>query len=444
MTALEQLQHYVEYALSRSQAETASVAALHDDSFDLRFAVNTVTTCGAARALSLHITSTFGKRSGSASTSDLSNEGIERAVKHSEELARLAPENPEFMPPLGKGQKYLDITGFDEATAKLSPAEATEQIAKCLLQSRQREIELAGFFSVGTDAAAIGNSNGLRAAHRASKVGFSTTARTYEGRGSNKVQRASFKISDLQLEQLASQAIDRAFLARNPVELAPGQYTAILEPSACADMVGFFFFNMDRRAADEGRSFFSEPDGKTKIGQQLFPEQVSIHSDPQHTAVPSYPWGTENLPFAKTTWIEKGRFQNMFVERFWAEKNGLAALAFPPNILMTGTSKSISDLVASTERGILVTNLWYIRDVDPQKLLITGLTRDGLFLVEDGKVKHPIKNFRFNESPANVLKSVTDIGTPTSAVGNETQGIKFHVPAIKVSSFNFSTLSDAV
>lgn len=444
MNSIALAERQLERAIQLSKADSISVAIQGGDQFDLRFAVNTVTTCGAARGLNIHISSHFGTKSASANTNDFSDEGIAAAVKSSEELARLAPDNPEFMPPLGSETTYLPVEAYDEQTAHFSPADATERVMNCLRRSRDRKIELAGFLSVTNGFVLVGTSNGLRGLHRMTQASYSTTARTYDGRGSNKVLLSSQRMHDLNLEQLSAQAIERAFTARNPKDLPPGKYPTILEPSAFADILGFFFMHLNRRLADEGRSFFSEPGGKSKLGHVMSPPTISVRSNPQHALVPSAPWGSEYLPQQDSLWIDSGKLSQMVTERFWAQKTGSTARPFPGNLIMEGQGKSLNDLIASTERGILVTNLWYIRDVDPQKLLITGLTRDGLFWIEDGKISHPIKNFRFNESPAEVLRNILDSGVAQRAVGNEVEGVKFHVPPVKLSSFNFSTVSDAV
>ncbi len=434
----------LERLLKLSQAESMSVWVGAGESLDLRFAVNTVTTCGASRGMTAQVSSNFGSKSGTVSTNDLSDEGLEAAVRASEELARLSPENPEFMPPLGREQQFSDVHSFDEETAAFTPAAATDLVARCLKVSRERKIELAGFFSYGSQSSAVGTSNGLRATYRTTHAGYSTTARTYEGRGSNKVQLASFRVGDLDLEKLSRQAIERAFSAREPRELPPGRYPALLEPSAFSDMLGFMFSHMARRSADEGRSYFSEAGGKTKLGQSLFPANITVYSDPKHDRVPVTPFGPEYLPRLRTTWIEDGRLRNLITERFWAKQCGAEPVTFPGNIIMQGSERSYDELLRSIERGVLVTNFWYIRDVDPQKMLLTGLTRDGIFWVENGKVQYPIKNFRFNESPPEVLRNIIDMSVAVPAVGNEVEHLKMCVPAVKVSSFNFSTLSDAI
>jgi predicted Zn-dependent protease len=177
--------------------------------------------------------------------------------------------------------------------------------------------------------------------------------------------------------------------------------------------------------------------GGTKLGEKVLDESVTIWSDPSHPDVPTAPWAGDGRPFEKTTWIERGVVKKFFYTRYWASKQGVEATPFPPNFIMDGGSASLEELIRDTSRGVLVTRLWYIRFVDPQTLLLTGLTRDGTFYIENGKLKHAIKNFRFNESPIIMLNNVDALGKPVRNNGNL-------VPPMRVRDFTFTSLSDAV
>lgn len=231
--------------------------------------------------------------------------------------------------------------------------------------------------------------------------------------------------------------------SQNPKKLAPGKYTVILEPAAAADFLWYLFYNFAAREADEGRSFLSLAEGKNRLGEKLFNPKVTVTSDPAFPHLPAFPVGEDGLPVKKTAWIEKGVIKNLSYTRYWAQKSGREPVSFPPNIIMEGGTHSLADLIRSTENGVLVRRLWYIRDLNPMILLLTGLTRDGVFRIQDGKVVHPVNNFRFNESPVNVLKNVVMMSKPVRAMGGET-GQSAFVPALKVEGFNFSSVSDAV
>jgi predicted Zn-dependent protease len=197
------------------------------------------------------------------------------------------------------------------------------------------------------------------------------------------------------------------------------------------------FGAFNARTADEGRSFMSKEGGGTKLGEKIVDERINIWSDPQHPDVPTATWNGSGQPLKKMKWIENGVVKNLAYGRYWAKEKGVEAVPFPSNGIMEGGDASLEDLVKSTKKGILVTRLWYIRGVDPQTLLYTGLTRDGTFYIENGKIKYPVKNFRFNESPIIMLNNLETLGKQVRIDGNL-------IPYMKIRDFTFTSLSDAV
>jgi predicted Zn-dependent protease len=232
-------------------------------------------------------------------------------------------------------------------------------------------------------------------------------------------------------------AAEKAVAGRDPKPLEPGQYPVILEPQAVSDFVSWALWCLQARQADEGRSFFATPGGGNKIGQRVAAESVTIRSDPAHAAVPCCAFADDGLPVRPQTWIERGVVKQLIYDRFWAQKQGVAPTGRPANLVMAGGEGSLEDLIRATDRAVLVTRFWYIRFLDPQTILLTGLTRDGTFWVEDGQIKHGLRNFRFNESPIALLNSVTALSAPVR------RG-RSHVPAIAASAFTFSSASDSV
>lgn len=222
--------------------------------------------------------------------------------------------------------------------------------------------------------------------------------------------------------------------------IEPGKYTVILEPAAAGTLIDLMVGSMDARSAEEGRSYLSKAGGGTRQGEKLLDERVRLYSDPLHPEVPGSKWTQDGLPQRRIDWFEGGVVRNLRYSRFWARKKELAedkvALGGGPTI-MAGTDTSLEALIKGVKRGVLVTNLWYIRMVDPQTLLHTGLTRDGTFYVEDGEIRHPLKNFRFNESPVIMLNNLEALGRPTRVKGSL-------IPPMVVRDFTFSSLSDAV
>lgn len=430
--------------LSYSKADSATVNLSGGLAENVRFAVNTVTTCGSSDKISAEITSNFGKKSGSVTITSLDDDVIRDGVKKSEEIAQLSPANDEFMPPLGPQSGYLNVKEYFESTANATPEERAETVSHVLQNSRQRDLISAGYFETNSGFETIGTSNGLFAYHKKSELDFSTTSRTPDGTGSSKIARMYADLASLKYEELTKTVMDRAVLTRNPVEMKPGRYTVILEKMASCDMIGNLFWYMNKRNADEGRSFFSDKTNGNKIGQKVLSDKVTIYTDPTVSYAPSSPFNGEGIPNIKTSWYENGVLKNLYTGRYWAQKTSSPVVPFPANIIMNGSDKSLEDLIKSTDKGILVIRLWYIRSVDPRSILLTGLTRDGIFYVENGEVKYPVKNFRFNESPANMLSNVVDMSKAEKVVGSETGSSKIVVPDLKVEEFNFSSVSDAV
>jgi predicted Zn-dependent protease len=246
-------------------------------------------------------------------------------------------------------------------------------------------------------------------------------------------------------ESAGSIAVEKCVCGDNKRRLEPGKYTVILEPAAVSDLVGYLGFGFGARGAEQGQSFLSkkgEKPGQTLVGEQLFPEYITLRSDPFNPKFAAFPWQPSLLPNEKITWIEKGVVKNLAYDRFWASKAGKQPTPGPGNLLLEGQDHKLEDLIKAADKAILVTRLWYIRMLAPQTLQVTGLTRDGVFLVEKGKVTDPLMNFRWNESPVRVLKNATMLTTPIRTQGAET-GSSI-VPAIMSTDFNFASISDAV
>ena len=419
-----------------SKAEGCSVSLSGSRDGNIRYARNSVTTAGTVTDVSLAVSSNYGKRQGTATINELDDASLRRVVRRSEELAKLAPENPEFMPVLGP-QKYLTSNAWFDATAGIEPEFRAAAAAASIGPSKQKKLVAAGYLEDSAGFSALMTSKGLSAYHRSTSVDFSVTVRTEDGTGSGYVTRDYNDVADLDTAAASAVAIDKAVLSREPKAVEPGKYTVILEPAASVGLLRSMMFNLAARRADEGRSFLSKGKGETKLGEKLVDERVTIYSDPTHPEVPVSPWAGDGRPRKKITWIDKGVIKNMFYSRYWAKKKGVEAVTGPRNGIMLGGDESLDALVKGTRRGILVTRTWYIRTVDPRTLLYTGLTRDGTFFIEDGKVAFPVKNMRFNESPVIMLNNLEALGKPVR-VGNSL------IPPMRVRDFTFTSLSDAV
>lgn len=430
-------------ALSLSKADQAFVSLSDGTTAHLRFARNTPSTSGIYGELSLTVTSSFGTRSGSATVNQIDDASLAEAVRRSEEVARLAPEDPEFVPVLG-AQTYAPVTAYDQATAERGAEALAEGVGLCLRDATARGLVAAGFTETTAGATAIASSRGLFGYHRQTSAYVAETARTPDGTGSGWASAVENAIEEISYGVVSRSAVDKAEASARPRPLAPGSYVAILEPACVANLLQGLRSALDTRQAEEGRSYFSAPGGGTRVGEALFPEQVSLYSDPADAWAPSVPWDEDGLAQTRRMWIEGGTLASLPVDRFWAQKKGMEPIARPSNLIMSGGKGSVDKLIASTERGVLVTSLWYMRSVDPRTLLYTGLTRDGVFWIENGKISHPVQNFRWNDSPISVLKNIEAMSAPVRVSPRPSRSSTYVVPALKIKSFQLTSVSDAV
>ncbi len=445
MISQDEARKIIEKALSFATADETEIFLGGGGSGDTRFAVNTATTSGFRDQVTLVVSSSFGKRNGTSTTDTLTDESILRTVLAAETIARLSPEDPESVPSLPP-QKYTPIDAYDAATATAGPDWRAGIAAKTIGPASAKNLTAAGFVQSGDGFQAIGNKNGNFGYTAATNASFTTTVRTGIGTtgGSGWAAGEGNRITDFDGGAIAERAIRKAELSASPVAIEPGKYTVVLEPAAVADLVTFMMFFTDARSADEGRSFLSKKGGGNRKGEKFFGDGVTIYTDPANKVGPGAPFAGDGLPATKMDFVKNGVVTNMFTSRYWAAKTNTQPTPFPTNLIMQGGNSSVDEMIASTERGILVTRFWYIRLVDPQTVLLTGLTRDGTFLIEKGKIKSAIKNFRFNESPVIMLNNVQAMSPEVRVSGSNGTGFPTLLPALKVDNFTFTSLSDAI
>jgi predicted Zn-dependent protease len=439
----EQAQALVERTAKLSKADEILVSVTTSYQGNTRFAANQMSTAGGVTNAQLAVQSSFGPKHAVVTTNDLSDESIRRAVSQSERLARLAPDDPEAMPALG-AQQYAPVSAFFERTAALSPGDRAAAAKIALDAARAAgDLQVAGFIVAGMSATALGNNKGLFAYHRNTSANYTLTARTADGTGSGWAAADHPDWAQVDARAVAERAVGKARLSRTPVAIEPGRYTVILEPQAVGDLVQLVGNYADARSADEGRSPFVKQGGGNKVGQKIVDGRVTIVSDPADPQLLSQPFDGEGMPLGRQVLIENGVLKQLFYSRFWAKKQGRTATGFPQSMKMLGGTASVDDMIRSTQRGVLVTRLWYLREVDPRTILYTGLTRDGTFLIENGKITKALRNFRFNDSPLFMLNNIEQLGQPVRLAGTE-QGGDVVMPAIKVRDFTFTSLSEAV
>lgn len=438
MLTRDEAQALIQRVIAMSKAEGIQVSLSESREDNIRFAANQITTSGSVSDLVVRVHSTFGTRAATTTTNDISDAALERAVRLSETLARLAPENPEALPLL-PAQQYPEVNGFVAATANATAEQRARAAGAAIAAARAGgDLSAAGLLLSTTSVSAIGNSSGLFAWRPGTEVDFSQTVRTADGTGSGWAGANHPDWNAVDLKSVSDIAIAKARLSRDPVRLEPGRYTVILEPQAAGDLVSLLAGAFDARAAEEGRSAFAKAGGGTRLGEKIVDERVTIISDPADPQLRSRPWDGEGFPLSRQSWISNGVLTTLASSRWWAQKQGRVATGSPDTLKMLGGNQALSDIIASTERGVLITRFWYIRPVNARTMLFTGLTRDGTFMVQDGKIAHSVSNMRFNESPLFMLDKLDAIGTPVRLSG------QLVMPALRVRDFTFSSVSDAV
>ncbi len=438
--------------LSYSKADECQCALDGTLTGNIRYARNTVTTAGETSDVTLTVTSSFGKRTGTASINEFDDASLKKVVKRSEELAKLTPEDPEYMPNFGP-QKYGKAINYWQSTADAGPEYRAEVANVSIKEARSKNLVASGFLQDTVQFVAMMNNAGLFAYNRSTDIDFSVTVKTEDGKGSGWISRNYGDAKQLNIAKASKIAGQKAHDSANAKAMEPGKYTVILEPAASVQLLLNMVGNMSQRSADEGRSFLSyqakegeQNPPKNKLGMKLFDQRVNIYSDPFNPAAPTAPFANDGKAAERTDWIKNGKVVNMYNSPFWAKKTGSDYVPIvrsrdrnsSPFIIMDGGNESLEEMIKNTRRGILVTRFWYIRQLDPQSLMYTGLTRDGTFYIENGKIKYPVKNFRFNESPIVMLNNIEALGKPVRTSGG------CIVPPMKIRDFTFSSTSDAV
>jgi predicted Zn-dependent protease len=428
--------------LARSKADACVVSIQGGDERGLRFARGGATTNVANSQVNLRITSHIGGRTGAVASTRLDDSEMDRILARSEELARLLPVDPEYISPLG-AQNYASTRRYDEATGELSLDALASAAASVIAESAKRGVDAFGAGASGRCFEAFATSAGLFVYDRRSEIEISVTARNRADTWSGWAGANEFCAGDLAAAGVGRRASEKAAHDESPIDVEPGRYRVIFEPAATAELARWLMWSMSARAADEGRSFFSKRGGGAKENEALFDPKLTIRSNPLDDVAPEGAFGFEGAPQIKRLWIEKGVVASLFRARFWAEKTGREPIPTARSFVVEGGDASLADMIGATKRGILVTRLWYTNMVDPRSLLLTGLTRDGNFLIENGRVVEPVRNMRFNESLAALFSKIEAIG-PSERTWRGMSAGAVAAPPIMVESFNFSSKSSGI
>ncbi len=442
MLTREQAKKLSDQVLSYSTFPECNVSLISSENASIRFALNGITTSGFTIEQSMVITSAKDGKTGTTTVDEFDDKSLREAVKRTEDIAMISLPNPERETPL-EPQKYMAVENFAQSTANARNAAMIPHVRAIIEGAKANSLVAAGFFERSASASAIANKAGNFGFGRTTDAALSTTVRTGDGTSSGWASQPAVRMEEIDGALIGKTAVEKCRTWKNPKRLEPGKYTVVLEPTAVGDLVQLMGFPLQARAAEEGRSFLSKKGGGTLLGEKLFPETITLRSDPLNKLYSVLPWsGGSGMPTGNIAWIENGQIKNLYYDRYYAKQAGKQPTPAPSFLVLDGGDKSLADLIAGVDRGLLVTRFWYIRPVNPQTVQYTGLTRDGLFLIENGKITSPVMNFRFNESPVRLLKNVVAMGKPVRVRGGE--GFGMIAPPLVVKEFPFTSISDAV
>lgn len=440
MLSKNEIKDIVDKIFDMSTADETEVYVGSHRSSLTRFAENHIHQNVTEYNAYLSVTAIFGKQMGDASTNKLDDESIRRTLENAIEIAKISPPDEELLPRLGP-QEYQQVQSYDSDIDSITPLERASAVSEVVRSCEKNELKSAGLFSDGSGCEAYANSRGLFAFHESSNINFSVSVMAEDSSGW--ADRSSHKKSWINPKAIGDIAIDKAIRSRNPKDVSTGSYTVILEPDAVSELIDFMLDGFNALAIDEGRSFLCG-----KVGQKIAQDNITLASDPYHPLHQGIPFDGDGVPTKRIVLIKNGIAEGLVYDRLTAKKHGVEPTghgaggrntygAYPSYPVMDGGEASLEDMIASTDEGILVTRFWYTNYVDPMKLIITGMTRDGTFWIEKGKIAYGIKNFRFNQNVLDMLNNVEMMSKPVLAGG-------IVVPAMKVKNFNFSSGTAAV
>jgi PmbA protein len=435
----------IDTVLRLAKSTMADETEVHVDEISgalTRFANNAIHQNVAEHGLTVSIRTVVDGRTARATTNRIDEDSLRATIEASLTLAHSQPKNPRLLPLPGR-QRYRKVNRFIKRTAELAPEDRARAVRRaCDLAVKNGQVA-AGIFSSGQNQIAMGNSRGLFAGYRETHAEFSITMQ--EGAAASWAKANSANVRNFDPQKLSARASEKAHLACNARELAPGRYTVILEPAAVLDLVGFLFYDFSATALEDKRSCLND-----RMGTQLFGKNISISDDVYHPLQLGAPFDGEGIPRQRVLLVDRGVPKNLVYARSTAKRarkkptgHGFALPneygEAPMNLVFSGGESLLEKMIASTDRGLLVTRLWYIREVDPYEKVMTGMTRDGLFLVENGRVTSAARNFRFNQSLIEMLRNVDLLGPAVRATGEE--AFEMVVPAMKVRNFHFSEVT---
>ncbi len=430
LTSREEFDFLADLVLRHSAGDHTVMSLTDTRSGTTRFANNHLIQNVDARRVVLSVTVAQGGRRGTASTTDLTAGAVQETVVRAERIARVSPVDPEFMPPLGP-QVHAPGSPWREDTSAAGPAGRLAAVAPVLALCRGDDVSGAGIVTSGESVVGLATSAGLRVYEPRTEARFSLTVT--DGDSTGWAANAHRSIDRLGIAERSQIAIGKARTGLPFQELPPGRYTVILEPAAVAGLLTWMIWQLDAKAYHKATSPYAG-----RLRQRIIDARLNLHNLPSHPDLLGRAFNTEGLPCPEALWIEDGVLTQLAYDRFTALAHGVAPMPLLDAPCLTGDG-AVEDLISTTARGILVTNFWYLRVVNPTDLTLTGMTRDGTFLIEDGTVRSALRNFRFHESPLRAFSNLEDCTHPAEAATAETG--KLLVPSMRIRDFPFSSVT---
>ncbi|WP_432074319.1 metallopeptidase TldD-related protein [Streptomyces wuyuanensis] len=463
MSPVSKPHEIVERALELSTADGCVVIADEHSSANLRWAGNTLTTNGVTRGRTLTVIATVdgaqGTASGVVSRSAVTAADLEPLVRAAEAAARAAGPAEDAQPLVGGVPAAGDFTDAPAETSSAVFADFAPALGESFARARAGGRELYGFANHELTSTYLGTSTGVRLRHDQPNGTLELNAKSPDRSRSAWTGRATRDFKDVDPAALDAELATRLGWAERRIELPAGRYETLLPPTAVADLLIYQLWSSSGRDAVEGRTVFSKPGGGTRIGERLSELPLTLRSDPDEPGLECAPFVIAHssggdasvfdngLAVPSTEWVREGALERLITTRHSAGLTGLPVSPAADNLIMdAGGERSLEEMVASTERGLLLTCLWYIREVDPATLLLTGLTRDGVYLVENGEVTGEVNNFRFNESPVDLLSRAREAGRTEKTLPREWSDwfTRAAMPALRIPDFNMSSVSQGV
>jgi predicted Zn-dependent protease len=451
MYTREEVKAVTDKVMGMAKADAVEVEFSGGERSATRFANSNITANIVQFERNLNVTVYYGSRSASASTREFDDESLRNAVADAQKRAQDARENPEALPLIEGPQQYIEVDAALPSGVGFGPAERARMVKQSLDVCQKKGVIGSGYIPKVHLTTCTANSKGLFAYYQYAEASFILTCRTKDGGGSGWAGLTGIKdVSLIDATKLTEIAADKAVKSQKPRAIEPGRYTAILEPRANARFLSLMtnLFNARTAEGQVGNYFSGKQPGTTKVGEKLFGDAFTLKSEIGNPILRQTPIGVDGMAAKPVTWIEKGVLKNLAYDRAWArrQKKDPTPVTVNQSLVMEGTDTTVEQMIKTTKRGLLVTFFWYIRAVDPQTLLNTGMTRDGLFLIENGEIAGPVQNFRWNMSPLVGYNNITAIGKPVPIHTGEAYdgpGTAL-VPPVRIEDFFMTSISPAV